>query len=448
VIKMKKIFFSIILLIVSSLAFADEFGFKTECSDDPVKSKSISCVLRYDGLVSIKSVTASSNSKEISGVVWSPYDAAKLETAVLFLVDTSNPKRKRTVKANAKLIADFTNSAPDDFVIGVLGFDSELNAYISPTKEKTAIIEALKTLKAGGLTTELYLNVIKAIPTLAEVKAGRHYIVLMSDGMAEDKAYSLSDVVNAAKKDNIVIHGIGYPFSTNTSTALQRLKRLSEDTGGNYYKTDKNKVPEKFVDDFYKALRSGGNLELDLSGLYGKQDVQILVELENGEKVTQTVDINLPAKAKPPVVKVKIKESELQIFWKKYKYPLLGFVLIFLLALLWQIRKMSKDPEPGELLAYLKLLNANSTMYEIRNSSVRLGRNEQCEIQLMNDTVSGHHAEISMARDRSFKITDLGSSNGVQVNGEFIASQVLSDGDEIKLGEVALKFLALESVRE
>ena len=45
-----------------------------------------------------------------------------------------------------------------------------------------------------------------------------------------------------------------------------------------------------------------------------------------------------------------------------------------------------------------------------------------------------------MGRDGSFTITDLGSGNGILINGSRVTQSTLRDGDTVELGEVRFRF--------
>ncbi|CAI5967185.1 unnamed protein product [Closterium sp. NIES-65] len=71
-------------------------------------------------------------------------------------------------------------------------------------------------------------------------------------------------------------------------------------------------------------------------------------------------------------------------------------------------------------------------------SSSRVGRVKTCQIPLKEDSVSEKHACVSWdAADRSWRVVDLGSSNGTSLNGIHLPEgreRPLSDGDEIRFG--------------
>lgn len=69
-----------------------------------------------------------------------------------------------------------------------------------------------------------------------------------------------------------------------------------------------------------------------------------------------------------------------------------------------------------------------------------LGRGRQSDIVLNDPNVSRQHAEIR-PRGGSWVLTDLGSTNGSQINGRRIdGSEVLRPGDEIELGASVMTF--------
>lgn len=70
---------------------------------------------------------------------------------------------------------------------------------------------------------------------------------------------------------------------------------------------------------------------------------------------------------------------------------------------------------------------------------VVLGRSRDCDIVLDDPNVSRHHAELRPA-DGGWAVYDLGSTNGIKVNGRRKHEQLLGPGDEITLGLTKLKF--------
>lgn len=63
-----------------------------------------------------------------------------------------------------------------------------------------------------------------------------------------------------------------------------------------------------------------------------------------------------------------------------------------------------------------------------------IGRRSSCDIKLDFPNVSSHHCELEL-RDGYWYIRDLGSSNGIKVNGERCSDSPLTPGDEISIAK-------------
>jgi adenylate cyclase len=63
-----------------------------------------------------------------------------------------------------------------------------------------------------------------------------------------------------------------------------------------------------------------------------------------------------------------------------------------------------------------------------------VGRRESCDVPLRFPNVSGLHCELSF-RDGYWHIRDLGSTNGIKVNGQRLQQKVLRPGDEVTIAK-------------
>lgn len=77
---------------------------------------------------------------------------------------------------------------------------------------------------------------------------------------------------------------------------------------------------------------------------------------------------------------------------------------------------------------------------QLDRERIKIGRRALCEIQLDHVSVSGEHALISTLGNDSF-VQDLGSTNGVRINGRQVKTHQLVDGDEIGIAVFTLKFV-------
>ena len=72
-------------------------------------------------------------------------------------------------------------------------------------------------------------------------------------------------------------------------------------------------------------------------------------------------------------------------------------------------------------------------------ASLTAGRSRECDVMVVHPSISRHHARLFREGDGLF-VEDLGSTNGVSVNGERVtAARAISPGDLVTLGEVAYR---------
>jgi Protein of unknown function (DUF3662)/FHA domain len=96
--------------------------------------------------------------------------------------------------------------------------------------------------------------------------------------------------------------------------------------------------------------------------------------------------------------------------------------------------------ERGRARAQTPLLMVDGRRVVVSPAGATIGRGRQADIVLNDPNVSRQHAEIR-PRGGSWVITDLGSTNGSQLNGRRIeGAEVLRTGDEIELGASLMTF--------
>jgi len=64
----------------------------------------------------------------------------------------------------------------------------------------------------------------------------------------------------------------------------------------------------------------------------------------------------------------------------------------------------------------------------------KIGRDANSDIFLDDITISRKHAQVEKT-DNNYKIIDLGSLNGVYVNGKLVEEKILENGDKIQIGK-------------
>jgi hypothetical protein len=89
------------------------------------------------------------------------------------------------------------------------------------------------------------------------------------------------------------------------------------------------------------------------------------------------------------------------------------------------------------------VLEAEGKRHAIGPGGATIGRSRDCDIVLGDSNVSRKHAEIKPAAQGRWAIADLGSTNGIRVNGHSVPSgqaQPLSSGDHVTVGTVDARF--------
>ena len=86
--------------------------------------------------------------------------------------------------------------------------------------------------------------------------------------------------------------------------------------------------------------------------------------------------------------------------------------------------------------ARLSPLNqANAAPISLQRPVQLVGRHPECDVRIDQTKISRRHCCIALAYDR-IVIRDLGSRNGVRVNGEVVDEATLEHGDEVAIGHL------------
>jgi pSer/pThr/pTyr-binding forkhead associated (FHA) protein len=107
----------------------------------------------------------------------------------------------------------------------------------------------------------------------------------------------------------------------------------------------------------------------------------------------------------------------------------------------------AKTPVPTQAVSAEELgverelvtLTFDGSRHEVKERRVVLGRSRDCDIQLHDANGSRRHAELRQ-EGASYWIVDLGSTNGMEVNGKRVKRAKLHDGDTITLGSTDVHF--------
>lgn len=71
---------------------------------------------------------------------------------------------------------------------------------------------------------------------------------------------------------------------------------------------------------------------------------------------------------------------------------------------------------------------------------VRIGRADDCDIQIRHGSISRHHCELEPLDEETWVIRDLDSTQGCLVKGERIKELTVQPGLEVQVGSAMLRF--------
>ncbi len=99
-------------------------------------------------------------------------------------------------------------------------------------------------------------------------------------------------------------------------------------------------------------------------------------------------------------------------------------------------RRIDEAPAPDRGQA---LLVGDGRRNVLSGSRVVIGRSREADIVLQDPNISRRHAEVRR-RDDGWQIVDLGSTNGIKVNGRRVDNAGLRPGDQVTIGVTDLTF--------
>ncbi len=397
-------------------------------------------------------VTVSRVGVEIDGVALvagalAPYPAPGQTTAVLLLVDTSDPvNRRRDVRQAARDIAAIVDHAGDHTRFGIARLAADFELLVPVGTDRAKVKATAAKLTARGATTELFRNTIAGIDSLVPVNADRKVLILLSDGRREDTAFTHRDVVEAAQSAGVAVVALGYSRTRGGTRWFQNLRRISDATGGVFIPANqKLKLPDKYRSQIFAITENKGRATLDLAPVIaarvgGAHTARVTLEIDGRGPVTFAVPVTLP----PVTLALRLSDPRNRLFVIAGGLAALALVAFGGLALVRRRHRLraarAAEAAAAEPYAYLEFFDDAESRHPVRDQAVRLGRNPDNDVPLNNTSVSAYHAEIQRRRDGTFIVTDLDSLNGVAINDEPVDVGRLDDGDIVDLGEVRFRF--------
>ncbi|WP_434903239.1 FHA domain-containing protein [Bradyrhizobium sp. HKCCYLS20291] len=220
---------------------------------------SLRCTIRFETPVDVTRTTvtdAADRSLEWTSV-FRPFDPTEDDTAFFVLID-----RRSARQAEMRDLSDIFAKARGKQQVAVAMFANELTRLQPFTTDRSAVTNAFGRISQGGTASELLRHTLEAVRQLQSVSAPRKVLVIASSGKSDDTAYNLDEVIKLAQAASVRIVGLGYVEQTADSPNLQLLERMSNSTGGLYFRSDlKKSLPQDIRNAILTRFSGGGILE-------------------------------------------------------------------------------------------------------------------------------------------------------------------------------------------
>lgn len=97
-------------------------------------------------------------------------------------------------------------------------------------------------------------------------------------------------------------------------------------------------------------------------------------------------------------------------------------------------------PPAARLVETRAIVSFDDRRYVLEGPVAVLGRSRESDCVFRDPNISRSHAELRRGPTGDWQVVDLGSTNGVKVNGRRVGSSRLSPGDEVTLGTTRFVF--------
>ncbi|QTH43478.1 VWA domain-containing protein [Cohnella sp. LGH] len=161
-----------------------------------------------------------------------PVIAMTLDVSGSMDVDPASGNGDYRIDKVKHLFHDFIRQLPDNSLMQLLSFSTELKFDQVFTSRKSELLQALGNLKAGG-GTEILSSVFETYHSLKQIPSEKRVIVYVTDAaldVEESKKAFFEEMLNGIKKEGIQVLWVGL----GTSGSEEAFKWAAEKSGGNY----------------------------------------------------------------------------------------------------------------------------------------------------------------------------------------------------------------------
>lgn len=426
------------------------------------------CQLRSTSGKSLSSISVEQDDGSAVEFTSTPYSWVAHQTAIYFLVQTSE-----VTEAQLQRFANYLSRAAVPVGKQIMGLATagaafqeraELGSYRPRLQNAIGDIETMAPLSDKSVVLR---SITDAVQKLSAQEADRKAIFILADPQPSSGGVDENNLINQAQNKDVAIYFIVAGKSGTKRSAL--IASIANKTNGGIInltdETDSevltlgSKAPER--------IENGMVLKIGASELPETSTLRFSARVPgDGTLTTAPVEVERQTSAR--------WFSAQKLFGDNLLITLAALVLTSGLALIGlsylprrrvatvaagggggsasanndETRILTQNWSAGQeaaAVAWLDVIDNSDAPLPLAPGSIRIGRSRDNDVQLTNQSVHRHHAILQVSEDGAVSIQDLGTKNGVFVNGSRCNECALCVDDMVELGEVKLRLTSKPS---
>jgi hypothetical protein len=230
--------------------------------------------------------------------------------AWLIVVDTSNPKRAKTISGCVDDVRNFLSMIPKQDSVSVCSLALNLVESVPFGSSAEDLEKGLVTIKADGdasKTTLIFTNLREGLSKLAERKEPRKALLLLTDGKdetpggAEAREIEKNKLIEAANKAGIAVHTLGYAETAADQADFASLKEISSETDGIHRGASlaSKELPDGIHGFLQGVMHGAGLAHIDLKSLKEPTSLTLTIKTADGKTATLPIPMEKVTAAAP-----------------------------------------------------------------------------------------------------------------------------------------------------
>lgn len=418
----------------------------------------------------LSGITATFNNRPLGTPNVEAYPASDTRTAILLLLDLSDPGREAQIQQNKIALIEITGHAESHQQIAWAVYADSFELLVSDDRNVETLVNRVANAQPIAALVKLGQVLNDAVELLAQTTADRRGIYVLSDGHSDDVLH-VAGVSDLAKRGGVALNFFLSP--SERAVDLPALKMIAAATGGEVIDQAKS---ESFLNNPFALLESGAIARFPLGNArryFWEPEADIKVVFHYGDR---SLELSSPA---PPIPLAGPVETS------KYladTHPIVvsgvgGIIVAFCVAGATLVKRRKavmpvkpeltatmlrtqeapqpavdsgsdkvpleplttaepRSPQPPTMLEDVE----NGTTYEIGKPLVQIGRDAANDVVLQDMTVSRFHAVLRRGADGAYSIENQSDTNATRINYRKVGAARLADGDVIEFGATKLRY--------